>query len=408
LTPLDERTGAETQERVKDREERAGILRRIEDRTAMTITHLASGDLWAGAESQLHNMVLAMHRTGDVNIDVILLNEGLLADRLRQAGVPVTVFPESQLGALPLFARIRRHLAARRTHIVHTHRYKENVLGALAAALVPGTRSTRTLHGAPEFSARIWEPRQKVPQLLDWLVARFIQFPIVCVSSELRDRCAQSLPSRRLRVVPNGVDFDALRRVAAQPTDALSGRREFRIGFFGRLTSVKRVDVILEVAALLEQRTQGQFALYIFGEGPLRSALEEQARRLKLDGSVHFMGFVAEPAAWLAKMNALLITSDHEGLPMIVLEAMGLGVPVISHAVGAIPEVLGGGALGTLIPNQDPSRYADAVIALRDSPELTRAKTARACQHVASLYSAEHTVQQYISIYRELRNNRHA
>src|SRR4051812_46269935 len=99
----------------------------------MRITHLASGDLWAGAENQLYNMVLAMHSTGDVDIDVILLNEGLLADRLRQAGVALTVFFESQLGFLQLIARIRHHLAARRTHILHTHRYKENVLGAIAA-----------------------------------------------------------------------------------------------------------------------------------------------------------------------------------------------------------------------------------------------------------------------------------
>lgn len=374
----------------------------------MTITHLASGDLWAGAENQLHNMVLAMHRTGDVDIDVVLLNEGLLADRLRQAGVPVTVFLESQLGARQLFTKIRRHLAARRTQVLHTHRYKENVLGALAAALVPGTRSTRTLHGAPEFSARIWQLRQKVPQVLDWLAARFMQFPVVCVSSELRDRCAQSLPARRLRVVPNGVDFEALHQAATRPIGALPGRREFRIGFFGRLTSVKRVDVILEIAASLEQKAPGQFATYLFGEGPLRSELEDKARQLKLDESVHFMGFVSEPAPWLAAMNALLITSDHEGLPMIVLEAMGLGVPVIAHAVGAIPDVLGGGTLGTLIPNQEPSRYADAAITLRDSPELTRAQTSRASQHVANLYSAERTVQEYISIYQELRNNRHA
>src|SRR5262245_21314862 len=168
------------------------------DRIAMTVTHLASGDLWAGAESQLHNMMRAMHRTSEVDIDVILLNEGLLADRLRQAGVPVTVFLESQLGALQLLSRIRRHLSARRTRILHTHRCKENVLGSLAATLAPGTRSTRTLHGAPEFSASIWQPRKKVPQLLDWITARFVQFPIICVSRELRDRCAQSLPSRRL------------------------------------------------------------------------------------------------------------------------------------------------------------------------------------------------------------------
>jgi glycosyltransferase involved in cell wall biosynthesis len=368
----------------------------------MRITHLASGDLWAGAENQLHNMVLAMHRTGEVDIDVILLNEGLLAERLRAAGVTVTVFPERQAGALRLFGNIRRHLTARRTQVLHTHRYKENVLGAFAAVMAAGTKSTRTLHGAPEFSARLWQPRQKVPQLLDWMVARFIQFPIICVSSELRDRCAQSLPVRRLRVVPNGVDLEALRRAAGQPRDALPGQRGFRIGFFGRLTSVKRVDVILEIAAALERQGAGQFATYVFGEGPLRPELEARARQLNLGESLHFMGFVSQPAAWLAAMNALLITSDHEGLPMIVLEAMGLGVPVIAHAVGAIPEALDDGALGTLMPDQDPSRYADAVRALRDSPELARAQAARAARHVASHYSAAHTVQQYLAIYREL------
>lgn len=372
----------------------------------MRVTHLASGDLWAGAEVQLHNMVLALHRAADIDVDVILLNEGLLADRLRQAGVAVTVLLESQLGARSLLARIRQHLAARGTEILHTHRYKENVLGSLAAMMTPGTRSTRTLHGAPEFSARIWQPRQKIPQVLDWLSARFVQFPIICVSSELRDRCAQSLPLRRLRVVPNGVDFDALRAVGAKPIGTLPGARPFRLGFFGRLTPVKRVDVILEIAAQLEHKAPGQFGIYIFGEGPLRAELEEQARRLKLDEIAHFMGFVSEPGAWLGKMNALVMTSDHEGLPMIVLEAMGLGVPVIAHAVGAIPEVLGGGALGTLVPDQDPARYADAAIVLRDSPEVARTQTSQAAQHAVAGYSSDHTVRQYIAIYQELRNKR--
>jgi glycosyltransferase involved in cell wall biosynthesis len=260
----------------------------------------------------------------------------------------------------------------------------------------------RTLHGAPEFSSRIWQLRQKAPQVLDWLVARFVQFPIVCVSAELRDRCLQSLPARRLRVVPNGVDFEALRRAAGQSIGGLPGQRAFRVGFFGRLTSVKRVDVILEIAASLEKKAPGQFAVYLFGEGPLRADLEDRASALNLGDSVHFMGFVSQPAPWLGAMNALLITSDHEGLPMIVLEAMGLVVPVISHAVGAIPEVLGGGTLGTLIPDQDPLRYADAAIALHGSAERTRAQTSRAAQHVADHYSAGRTVQEYVSIYQEL------
>jgi glycosyltransferase involved in cell wall biosynthesis len=211
---------------------------------------------------------------------------------------------------------------------------------------------------------------------------------------------------RRLRVVPNGVDLEALDQAASQGTADLPGDgRSFRLGFFGRLTSVKRVDVIVELAALLKREVPGQFGVYLFGEGPLRSGLEQQVRRLGLEDVVHFMGFTSQPASWLRNMDALLLTSDHEGLPMIVLEAMALGVPVISHAVGAIPEVLGGGTLGTLVASQEPERYAEAVIALRKAPEVTRAQAARAAQEVASRYSVEHSVREYVAIYRELQSN---
>lgn len=370
------------------------------------MTHLGSGDLWAGAENQLYNLVLALHRRDDVDVDVILLNEGLLAERLRHAGVTVTVFHENRFSALGLLARIRRHLVTRRPDILHTHRYKENVIGAFAAALTFTTRSTRTLHGAPEFNAPIWKVRKSVPQWLDWFTARFMQFPIVCVSAELRDRCAGSLPTGRLRVVPNGVDLEALTRAASEEAVDLPGdKRSFRLGFFGRLTPVKRIDVILELAALLKREAPHQFGVYLFGEGPLRSELERKVRKLELEEVVHFMGFTSQPASWLRKMDALLLTSDHEGLPMIVLESMALGVPVISHAVGAIPEVLGGGTLGTLVESQEPALYARAAIALRDAPEFARAQAARAAQEVATRYSAAHSVREYVSIYRELQRN---
>jgi glycosyltransferase involved in cell wall biosynthesis len=84
---------------------------------------------------------------------------------------------------------------------------------------------------------------------------------------------------------------------------------------------------------------------------------------------------------------------------------MGLGVPVISHAVGAIPEVLEHGALGTLIRNQDPPTYVDAILRVRDAPDFVREQTTRATQHVIHRYSAERTVAEYLSIYEELGEN---
>lgn len=370
----------------------------------MRITHLASGDLWAGAETQLHNMVLALHRAGGVDVDLVLLNEGILAQRVRAAGVPVTVFPEQQLGGWRLLTSIRRHLTSRKTQVLHTHRYKENVLGAAATLITRGARTMRTLHGAPEFAVSAVRLGKSAPQWLDWLVARVVQFPIVCVSEELRQRCARNLPAARLRVVPNGVDIADLQRRAVEMecVNLPGGAGPCRIGFFGRLSPVKRVDILIRTAAILERTAPGGYLFHVFGDGPLRAELEVLARECGVSQAVQFMGFASEPAPCLRAMDAMLLTSDHEGLPMIVLEAMALRVPVISHAVGAIPEVLGGGTMGTLIQGQRPEDYARAIQHLRAAPEDLAAKTERAFEQVTRRYSAEETVREYIDIYREL------
>ena len=102
-------------------------------------------------------------------------------------------------------------------------------------------------------------------------------------------------------------------------------------------------------------------AFYVFGEGPLRAELEAEAERLGITAAARFMGFTHEVAANLKAMDLLLLTSDHEGLPMIVLEAMTLRVPVVSHAVGAIPALLDEGRGGTLLTTQAPEAFARAI-----------------------------------------------
>src|SRR5690625_6993292 len=113
--------------------------------SALRITHIASGDLWAGAEAQMANLLAALHQTEGVKLDVVLLNHGELEARLRQAGIPVTVLDEGELSAFIIAWRLWRHFRRKRPDLVHTHRCKENVLGSVAARLV-GARSVRTVH----------------------------------------------------------------------------------------------------------------------------------------------------------------------------------------------------------------------------------------------------------------------
>ncbi|MGH8628366.1 MAG: glycosyltransferase, partial [Gammaproteobacteria bacterium] len=141
----------------------------------LSVVHLASGDLWAGAEVQIYNLVLELHVRGDIDLKVVLFNYGVLEERLRGAGVPTTVFDEMTLGGLQLLRLLISFLRRHRPHVLHTHRMKENVLGTLASFLCSGTHSIRTVHGASEHSTRALQLRKSIPVLLDWWCGRYLQ-----------------------------------------------------------------------------------------------------------------------------------------------------------------------------------------------------------------------------------------
>lgn len=372
----------------------------------LRVTHFASGDLWAGAESQLYNLVLALQSHSSVDPDVVLLNDGLLAQRLRDADVPVMILDERRLGAVAIARALRAHVAHRRTQVLHTHRYKENVLGSAVSLTRRELRTMRTLHGGPESDARTLNLRQRAQRRLDWACARFVQSPVVCVSHPLMEMCRETLPVSRLRVVANGLDVSGLSRLAAAPVSLPGDGSRYQIGFFGRLTAVKRVDIVIDTARCLEDRAPGAYGVYIFGEGPLRPTLEELVRQRGLEHCVHFMGFATEPAAYLRSMDALLLTSDHEGLPMIVLEAMALRVHVVSRAVGAIPEVLDHGRVGSLVTSSDPVHFADVIETRHARARATSVMTDAAYSRVADRYSAARTANEYCEIYAEIAERR--
>ena len=100
------------------------------------------------------------------------------------------------------------------------------------------------------------------------------------------------------------------------------------------------------------------------------------------------------------------MTSDHEGLPMIVLEAMALRVPVVSHAVGAIPALLDEGRAGTLLPTQSPESFARAIAESLRDPVATADRTTLARRRLVARYSADRTAADYAAIYHEMLGER--
>jgi len=372
----------------------------------INVLHIASGDLWAGAEVQLYTLAKALNKRQDTNITVVLLNHGMLEKKLVENGVHVTVLDESKLNAFKILRRLITTIHKEKPDVIHTHRVKENILGSLAA-LVHNTPTVRTTHGAPEHKPAWQQIPKRLILFIDWFCGRFLQKKIIAVSDDLAEILNNDYPAEKIKVIENGIDLTSFttRPKPVQPGFE-DGNPTFRIGVAGRLVPVKRVDLFIETAAeLLNTHPELNIIFKIIGDGPLRTELVALSRRLNTENNVMFEGHCDNIKEELASLDALLITSDHEGLPMILLEAMALETPVIAHAVGGIPAVLNHGECGLIISDQRATAYADAIMELISNIEVRREITQNALTRVTAAYSSNENATAYYKIYIDVIKN---
>lgn len=370
--------------------------------TATTIVHIASGDLWAGAEVQLYNIAKELHKHKQVRLFIVLLNHGILENKLEKAGISIKVFDEKELNSLQIFLRISAFLKSISVDIVHTHRQKENVLGSFSALVSRARRSLRTVHGAPESRHGLMKIHKHLYIFMDWLTGRLLQDRIVAVSTQLADQLANQFPKNRIHVIENGIDLDELRISATEDTSLPGPSDSIKLAIVGRLVPIKRLDIFLDIARILVDQNPNRYAFYIFGDGPLHADIANRIEKLGLRHCVHMMGFQVNIAAYLSKMDFLLITSDHEGLPMVLLEAMALRVPVITRAVGGIPVVLDHGKCGVLVTTNDPNVYAEIIMHYLSHADQLTALVQRGHQRLLDLYTVQRAAALYYQLYLEM------
>ncbi len=332
---------------------------------------------------------------------VVLLNDGELAQRLRAQDVAVHVIPEAQHGFFSLLLCIIKLLRTLRPAVVHTHRQKENILGGIAAALrrIP---SVRTVHGSPETIARgaaRW--RNALISGADRWVGTHLQRVIVAVSPDLQKKLRQSFPAGRVWLIPNGVDLGMAAEVNSRgPYSRFRPEGAVHVGLAGRLEAVKRVDLFIAMARQLRTRDSRDWRFHIFGDGALRERLEAQARATGMADVLTFHGHCSNILPLLARLDVLLMTSDHEGLPMVAMEAIAVGTPVVAHAVGGLVPLLDGNVGGVLVAAHSPEGYANAVVELMDSDRLALIDAGR--DRLQRHYSAATNAQSVSGLYSSL------
>ena len=364
------------------------------------VLHIASGDLWAGAEVMLYNLLRTLHQNFNTRVTAIILNHGTLEQKLRDCGISVYILDESQLNSFQILKQINKIIREVNPAVIHTHRIKENILGSISA-LKHRIPSLRTVHGAPENQPPFHKLAKRSILFVNWLTGRYLQQTVVAVSPDLAKKLEHRFPKAKIKVIENGIDIDKTIQNSSPSKIGNKKASGYRVGIAGRLTAVKRVDIFIDSALHLKQKHPDiKINFYIYGSGPLKNTLQCKINSLKANDFIHLEGHCENITQILPGLDALLMTSDHEGLPMILLEAMCLQTPIIAHAVGGIPHLLDQGKCGVLVSEHTAQAFSEAIIKVIDQPKQNR--TQSGFERVKQYYSAKHSANAYLEAYRSL------
>jgi glycosyltransferase involved in cell wall biosynthesis len=357
------------------------------------VLHYLDSEVYGGTEEAALQVVAALDRTRWEPIVVYHPGPGVgrLGERAAQLCIPTHVAPRVERGArLAGINRLRRLFRRERPAIVHAHlswpfACKHGVLAAWLGR-VPAILGTAQLFLPPDGSV---QPR--------WVLRAYRR--IIAVSEEVRRRYAQELgvPDGRLCVVPNAIRVPpAAPRLLALRTSLLTGRSNYLVLTPARLHPQKGHTFLIAAAAEVPGVT---FAFA--GDGPLRQALETQAREQGVADRCVFLGERDDVPQLLAAADLVVLPSLFEGLPVSVLEAMAAERPVIATAIGGTDEAITTEVTGLLVPPRDPSALAAAIRRLQGDPERSRRLAEAARGRVERSFSADATAREIMRIYDE-------
>jgi glycosyltransferase involved in cell wall biosynthesis len=351
----------------------------------------------------LERMVLSLIRAGrargqEVNV-VCLERPGALAAEAEVAGALV-LCAGKQPGLRPGTARrLKVMFKDLRPDVVHTHQVGALLYAGKAARSV-GVPVIHTEHGNHLKQITSWLKRLKARWLFRHAGRRAARF--CCVSAEIAETVqAAGVDARKIIVVANGIDTDATSPEAEvselrQRLGLLPGARV--IGTVGRLTEIKRQDLLIEAFARLKARWP-EVQLLLVGDGDWRSKLEALAQSLGVAESVRFAGYQPRPEACLRLMDVFALTSRSEGMPVALLEAWAAGLPVAASRVGGIPELVRDGRNGLLFDYPDVPTLEGALERLLGDGDLRSSLGAAGREEVRRRFDVARTAAEYEAMY---------
>ncbi len=325
---------------------------KIKIENKVSIFHIISGDVWAGAENQVYELLTALSTNSLLNIIVITFNEGILVKRLQNAGIPVHVIDERKNNLLSCILKANSIMQRAGCDIAHVHGYKEMLLASVVKSIQFGSfKIIRTFHGMGMIDASIpYRFIEKVNSFfLDYAISVSFDLQEILIKNKLVTKNKTTVLHNCIGSNQESIYFDEKDRIKSLlkiPKDA------FVVGTIGRLVQVKGHKFLLEAAKILIPEKKNLYFV-IVGDGPLLDKLQADVQILNLEANIIFTGFRNDAASILRCFDIFILTSLHEGIPMVILESMRAGIPIISTDVGGIGEILTNNKDALLIPMEN-------------------------------------------------------
>lgn len=355
-------------------------------------------DLDAGGAQQIVRLLVESIDRRRYQPIVYTFRDGPLTVPIEESAVPVRVLPRCLPKFDPiLIHRIRRHLLADRIEILHMHLFGATLHGTLAAMALPRLARVVSLHCPREDN-----PLQRAAYPFLFSMAH----SVVGVSHDASRTMARRYQGLRAKLVtiPNGINADLfqVRVDKARLFASLALPPNARVvGTVGRLSREKGHVVLLEAFRQVKDQYPEAF-LVLIGDGELRDSLVKRASELRIDASVRFLGARHDVPELLKLMDVFVLSSLWEGLPLVLLEAMAAGVPVVSSGVGGVPEIAEDEREALLIPPSNAPALASALLRIFADSNLAARLRLSATSMVKAQYSLEHMASRHEALYASL------
>ncbi len=371
------------------------------------VLHLRSSAHFVGLERLLLQLVEPMRRKG-YEIEFLVLyrkRKGMppvhpLVEEARRRGIKAEQVEDRSRFSPAIISHIAHRLREGRFSLLHTHDYKTDLLGLIAARWV-GVRNVATVHGYVPVSRRV-----TAYKIMDLFALRFFS-KVLTVSVGLHQQLISAgVPERKVLIAPNVIDVQEftsrlssvnrdLRRQLGIPEDS------HVVSVIGRLIVGKGHRCFLESVQRILDTLPGTRFL-IVGDGPLGEELRNFSVALGIQPAISFLGFREDIADLMAISDVIVLPSLEEGSPYVLLEALSLAKPVVATRVGGVPEMVEHGETGLLVPPGDPVQLAKAILHLLRNPEEARRLGRRGREVIIQRFCIERLVRKLAEVYREV------